>query len=86
MENEPHREPPDPVLESVSRLISEGQNEWTGSPTELTEALHTDMAPNTLTKYLNVKSGRLLDEYQIGYENKAKHTGRRIRLTRMAAE
>lgn len=86
VENEPHREPPDPILESVSRLISDGQNEWTGSPTELTEALHTDMAPNTLTKYLNVKSGRLLDEYQIGYENKAKHTGRRIRLTRMAAE
>ena len=86
VENEPHREPPDPVLEAVSRLISDGQNEWTGSPTELAEALHTDMAPNTLTKYLNVKSGRLLDEYQIGYENKAKHTGRRIRLTRMAVE
>ena len=86
VENEPHREPPDLILEAISRLIFDGQNEWTGSPTELAEALHTDMAPNTLTKYLNVKSGRLLDEYQIGYENKAKHTGRRIRLTRMAVE
>lgn len=42
VENEPHREPPDPILESVSRLISDGQNEWTGSPTELAEALRTD--------------------------------------------
>ena len=41
---------------------------------ELTEAIQTEMASNALTKYLNVKAGRLLEEYHVGYENKAKHS------------
>ena len=51
------------------------------SSSELAEALDTGMAANALTKYLNVKCGRLMDEYGISYENKAKHSGRRVRLT-----
>ena len=39
------------------------------------------MAANALSKYLNVKSGRLLDEYHVRYENKVRHEGRRITLT-----
>ena len=39
------------------------------------------MAANALTKYLNVKYGKLLDEYSIRYENKAKHAGRQVVLT-----
>ena len=35
---------------------------------------------NALTKYLNVKCGRLADEYGIRYENKARHSGRRVQL------
>ena len=35
----------------------------------------------SLTKYLNIKCGRLKDEYSISYENKAMHSGRRITLT-----
>ena len=80
-ETELHREPPDPVLEAVARLVTAEQPEWTGSPSELTEALNTGMAANALTKYLNVKCGRLTDEYGIVYENKAKHSGRRVTLT-----
>jgi len=80
-ETELYREPPDPVLEAVARLVTSEQPEWTGSPSELAEALNTGMAANALTKYLNVKSGRLTDEYGIIYENKAKHSGRRVRLT-----
>ncbi len=80
-ETELHREPPDPVLEAVARLVSSEQPEWTGSPSELAEALNTGMAANALTKYLNVKCGRLMDEYGISYENKAKHSGRRVTLT-----
>lgn len=38
---------------------------------------------NALTKYLNVKSGRLLDEYHVRYENRAKHSGRQVKLTYM---
>ena len=80
-ETELHKEPPDPVLEAVARLVTSEQPEWTGSPSELAEALNTGMAANALTKYLNVKCGRLTDEYGIIYENKAKHSGRRVTLT-----
>ena len=80
-ETELHKEPPDPVLEAVARLVTSEQPEWIGSPSELAEALNTGMAANALTKYLNVKCGRLMDEYGISYENKAKHSGRRVRLT-----
>ena len=80
-ETELHREPPDPVLEAVTRLVTSEQPEWTGSPSELAEALNTGMAANALTKYLNIKCGRLKDEYGISYENKAKHSGRRVTLT-----
>lgn len=48
--------------------------------------IHTGMASNALTKYLNVKAGRLLDENHIGYENKAKHSDRRVKLTYMVVE
>ena len=80
-DTELHREPPDPTLEAVARLVTSEQPEWTGSPSELAEALNTGMAANALTKYLNVKCGRLMDEYGISYENKAKHSGRRVTLT-----
>ena len=80
-ETELHREPPDPTLEAVARLVTSEQPEWTGSPSELAEALDTGMAANALTKYLNIKCGRLKDEYGISYENKAKHSGRRVTLT-----
>lgn len=85
-ENELHKAPPDPVLETIARLISPDRRQWTGSPTELAEAVKAGMAANALTKYLNVKSGRLLDEYHVSYENKAKHTGRRVKLTYMMVD
>ncbi len=79
-ETELHREPPDPVLEAVAKLVTPEQPEWTGSPSELAEKLNIGMAANALTKYLNVKCGRLADEYGIRYENKARHSGRRVQL------
>ena len=82
-ENEPYQEPPDPVLDTVSQLVSSESREWTGSPTELAETVNTGMAANSLTKYLNIKSGRLLDEYHVRYENRAKHFGRQVKLTYM---
>lgn len=85
-ENELHKEPPDRVLEAVSTLVSPNQREWTGSPSELADAANVGMAANTLTKYLNVKSGRLLDEYHVSYENKAKHTGRQVKLAYMVID
>ena len=80
-ENELHREPPDKILEAVAKLVSAEQREWTGSPSELADAVNTGMAANALTKYLNVKHGRLHEEYGVSYKNKAKHSGRKVTLT-----
>ena len=85
VENELHKEPPDHILEAVAGLLSAEHPIWTGSPSELADAVHVGMAANVLSKYLNVKSGRLLDEYHVRYENKVRHEGRRITLTFVAA-
>ena len=77
MENELYKEPPNPVLETVAKMIKEP---WCGSATELVSFLQIDMQPNTLTKHLNVNSGRLLLEHNIQYENTRIHAGRRIKL------
>ena len=84
-ENELHKEPPDHVLEVVSGLLSAEHPIWTGSPSALADAVHVGMAANVLSKYLNVKSGRLLDEYHVRYENKVRHEGRCITLIFVAA-
>lgn len=86
METEPQKEPPDPVLEAVAKLVSAECREWTGSPSKLADVVQIDMAANVLSKYLNVKSGRLLEEYHVRYENKVRHEGRRITLTFMIVE
>ena len=86
MENELYKEPPDPVLDAVAKLVSAECREWIGSPSELAEAIQTGMVSNALTKYLNVKAGRLRKEYHVGYENKAKHFGRQVKLTYMLME
>ena len=78
LENELHKEPPNPVLETVAKMVTEV---WCGSPTELVSFLQIDMLPNTLTKHLNVNSGRLLLEHNIQYTNSRIHAGRRIKLT-----
>lgn len=67
------------------RILSENR-EWEGSPTELSQAIQTDMEVNRLTKHLNVNASRLLDEHQVKYEYKIKHEGRRVRLTYMVVE
>ncbi len=84
-ETEPWKEPPDPILETVAKLITAQTPCWEGSPTELVAALGLQDQSNRLTRHLNVKAGRLLEEFGIAYENKARHTGRRITL-RYAAE
>ena len=85
-ENELWKQPPDPVLEAVSKMVSAEKPDWEGSPTELAETLQTDMAVNRLTKHLNVNASRLLEEHHMKYENKTKHAGRRIHLTYMVVE
>ena len=70
-------------MEAVSKLVSANKREWIGSPSDLATQVNIGMAANTLTKYLNVKAGRLLEEYHVGYENKPRHAGRQVKLTCM---
>jgi len=81
-ETELWKEPTDPILEAVARLVSDGK--WTGTPSQLVEALKLDIQPNTLSMRLNVQASKLADAYGIAYENKRSHAGRRITLTRIS--
>ena len=83
-ETEPWKEPPDPILEAVAKLVTAQAPCWEGSPTELVTILGLPDQSNRLTRHLNVKAGRLLEEFGIAYENKARHTGRRITLRYVA--
>ena len=84
VETELWKEPPDPILEAVAKLGFE--QEWTGTPSQLVEALEFDLPPNALTKRLNVKASQLENEYGIHYESKRTHAGRRIVLNRISKE
>lgn len=81
-ETELWKEPPDPILESVASILTKENPMWSGSPTELAERLNIDLKPNVLTMRLNVKAGKLLQDYEIHYENTRTHAGRKITLAR----
>ena len=63
------KEPPDPILTEVSKLVTAEYPQWKGSATELAEALRLSIQPNALSKKLNVKAGKLMQEFGIRYEN-----------------
>lgn len=75
------KEPPDPVLTAISKLITVESPQWKGSATELTAELQLTIQPNALSKKLNVKAGKLLQEFGICYENNRSRTGSNITLT-----
>ena len=79
-ETELHKEPPDPVLEAVAALVTAERPEWNGTATDLAAALGLDIQPNALSKRLNVRAGKLLLDFHIGYTNTHIRTGSRIRL------
>ena len=79
-ETELWREPPDPVLEAVAALVTAERSEWSGTATELIAALGFELQPNALTKKMNVRAGKLLNDYHICYENIHARTGSRIKL------
>lgn len=69
----------DPVLVLISELVNKEQ--WTGSPSELFEQIHTTFKqPNALTRHLNAKVNELYQEYGIQYEQERTHEGRKIHL------
>lgn len=85
-DNEPSMPDPDPILDAVAALISEDTPIWQGSPQQLVSLIAIDIKANRLTRHLNVMAKRLLEEYHITYENRARHEGRRITLTLVAKE
>ena len=76
-----YREPSDPVLEAVAKLVSPEHREWTGTPTELAKEASVGLAANAVSKYLNVRCGKLLEDYHVKYENRMRHLGREVTLT-----
>lgn len=83
-ENELWKEPPDPLLEAISRLFHGDLTEWQGSATELITLLNVEIQPNILTRKLNVKAGELLSEYQIQYTAKRTREGSSLCLKLLA--
>ena len=81
VETELWKEAPEPIFEKIAAALASAGNEWSGSPTALTEFIGTDMKANVLTLKLNVGAGRLYSEYGIRYINKRCHDGRKVTLT-----
>lgn len=80
-ETELWKEPDDPVLEAIAKVVSEEQSEWSGTASELLQLLpDLDMQPNILTRKLNISMERLFVDYGIRYETKRGHSSRMIKL------
>jgi RecA-family ATPase len=81
-ETELWKEPPDPILESVSKIVTPEFPIWSGSASELITNLDgLDIQPNVLTRRLNVGAATLLSEYGVSYECSRGHAGRIVKLT-----
>ena len=83
-ETELWKEPPDPLLEQISAMLSSAGDHWEGTPTELCEALGLTLKPNALTLKLNIEADRLRTEHGIIYKNSRGHDGRKVSLDRLA--
>lgn len=69
-ETELWKEPDDPVLEAIAKVVSEEQQEWSGTATDLLQQLpELTMQPNVLTRKLNISMERLYVDYHINYES-----------------
>lgn len=80
------KEPPDPILMAVAKLVTVKCPQWKGCATELAEALRLSIQPNALSKKLNVKAGKLMQKFGIRYENNRSRTGSNITLTLVTTE
>lgn len=85
VETEPFREPPNPLLEFLSRLVNEENPLWSGTATELVQCLsEMDSAqvisPNWIVRTLNVRQDDLLRKYGIRYGSRRTKDGKVILL------
>lgn len=80
-ETELWKEPADPMLETIATIATEEQPRWKGTASQLLVQLpQLDIAPNILTRKLNISVENLLREYNICYESTRGHNGRMITL------
>lgn len=80
------KEPPEPLVEDVAKLVTKENPTWQGTATELIEKLGLDMKPNVVSLKLNVTAGRLMNDYGIRYTNKRNHSGRMIFFSLLSKE
>lgn len=76
-ETELWKEPPDPLLEKISQLVTDENPDWFGTATELVAVLAVDISANSITKKLNVNASRLLNEYKIAYRQGQRSSDKR---------
>lgn len=81
-ESELWKEPVDPLVELVAKLLSPEIPEWNGSATALIDKLGgLDIRPNVLTRTLNVNADRLWNDYSIHVDTSSRtHSGRQVKL------
>ena len=87
-ETELWKEKANPLLETISKIVSDECRKWQGSPSELLTRLadvdgtdRTDIQPNVLMRNLNIASDRLWNDYGIRMENNRTHAGRIVKLS-----
>lgn len=82
-ETELWKQPPNPLLEAISKLLTEDKPEWEGTATELLQQLpDMQLQANVLSRKLNVANSQLLNDYGISYKNRRGHE-RKIVLKRL---
>ena len=85
VETERFREPPNPLLELVSRLVNEENPTWSGTATELAECLSEmdssqAFTPNWIVRTLNARQEDLLREYGVRYISRRTREGKTLSL------
>lgn len=85
-ETELWKSPPDPIVLKIAELITTDNPKWNGNASELVEILKLDIAPNALTKKLNIGAGTLENDYGIRYEYHRKPDRRIINLSLISSD
>ena len=85
-ETELWKSPPDPIVLKIAEFITTDNPKWTGNASELVEILKLDIAPNALTKKLNIGAGTLENDYGIRYEYHRKPDRRIINLSLISSD
>ena len=79
------KEPPNPLVELVSRLVNEENPSWNGTATELAQCLSEmdssrSFTPNWIVRTLNVQQENLLREYGVRYVSYRTREGKSLSL------